>query len=107
MLVEDLEELVEAALQEVDQPLNQLGLDTPYCSPVHTPIHSPPHSPPKIMAYVNENQPNPPPSWKARSPLNLAPPLHDCLKLLRKCCLSLTQVKKFRWMIICKFFTWL
>ena len=38
VLVEDLEELVEAALQEVDQPLNQLDPDTPYCSPVHTPI---------------------------------------------------------------------
>ena len=39
VLVEDLEELVEAALHEVDQPLNQLGRDTPYYSPVHTPIH--------------------------------------------------------------------
>ena len=33
------------------------------------------------MANVNANQPpnppNPPPAWKARSPLNLAPPLHD------------------------------
>ena len=29
VLVEDLEELVEAALQEVDQPLNQLGPDRP------------------------------------------------------------------------------
>ena len=37
MLVEDLEELVEAALQEVDQPLNQLDLDTTYCSLVRTP----------------------------------------------------------------------
>ena len=67
MLVEDLEELVEVALQEVDQPLNQLGLDTPYYSPVHTPIQSPPHSPLKIMDHVNENQPNPPTAWKARS----------------------------------------
>ena len=24
----------------------------------------------------NSNQPNPPPSWRARIPLNLAPPLH-------------------------------
>ena len=29
------------------------------------------------MAHVNANQPNPPPAWKARSPLNLVPPLHD------------------------------
>ena len=81
VLVGDLEELVETALQEVVQPLNQLGPDTPYCSPIHTPVHSPPHSPPRIMANVNANQSpnpaNPPPAWKARSPLNLAPPLHD------------------------------
>ena len=73
--------MVETALQEVVQPLNQADLDTPCCSPVHTPIHSPPHSPPRIMANVNANQPpnppNSPPAWKARSPLNLAPPLHD------------------------------
>ena len=77
MLVEDLEELVEATLQEVDQPLNKLDPDTPYCSPVHTPIQSPPHSPLKIMAHVNANQLNSPPAWKTRSPLNLAAPLHD------------------------------
>ena len=29
------------------------------------------------MANANENQPPPPPAWRARSPLNLAPPLHD------------------------------
>ena len=39
VLVEDFEELVETALHEVVQPLNQLDLDTPYCSPVHTPVH--------------------------------------------------------------------
>ena len=33
VLVEDLEELVETALQEVDQPLDQLGQDSPHCSP--------------------------------------------------------------------------
>ena len=77
VLVEDLEELVEESLQEVDQPLNQLGPDTPYYSPIHTPIQSPPHSLLKIMAHVNANQPNPPPAWKARSPLNLVAPLHD------------------------------
>ena len=88
VLVEDFEELVEAALQEVVHPLNHLDPDTPYCSPVHTPIHSPPHSPLKIMANVNANQPpnppNPPPAWKARSPLNLATPLHDFPKAFEK-----------------------
>ena len=83
-MVEDLEELVEAALQEVDQPLNQLGPDTPYYSPVHTLVPSPPHSPPRIMAHVNANQPNPPPAWRARSPLNLTPPLHDLPQAFEK-----------------------
>ena len=85
MLVGDLEELVEVALQEVVQPLNQVGLNTPYCSPVHTHVPSPPHSPPKLMAGVNANQPlNPPPPWKARSPLNLTPPLHDLPQAFEK-----------------------
>ena len=70
MLVGYFEELVEIALQEVVQPLNQVGPDTPYYSPVHTPIHSPPHSPPRIMAnvYANKppNPPNPPPAWRDR-----------------------------------------
>ena len=57
VLVEDLEELVEASLQDVNQPVNQLGPDTPYYSPVHTPVHSPPHSPPKLMENVNANHP--------------------------------------------------
>ena len=48
VLVGDFEELVETALQEVVHPLNQVGPDTPYCSPVHTHVHSPPHSPPKL-----------------------------------------------------------
>ena len=81
VLVGDWEELVETALQEVVLPLNQVGLDTPHSSPVHTPIFLPPYSPPRLMAGVNANQPpnppNPPPAWKARSPLNLTPPLHD------------------------------
>ena len=55
VLVGDLEELVETVLQEVVQPLNQVGPNTPYCSPVHTPVHSPPHSPPRLMASVNAN----------------------------------------------------
>ena len=77
MLVEDLEELVEAALQEVDQPLDQLDLDSPHCSPFQSPIWSQPHTPLRIMANVNANQPPPQPAWRDRSPLNMTPPLHD------------------------------
>ena len=55
VLVGYLEELVETSLQGVVQPLNQVGPDTPYGSPVHTPIYSPPHFPPRLMAGVNAN----------------------------------------------------
>ena len=68
--------------------MNQVGPDTPYGSPIHTPIHSPPHSPPRLMVGVNANQPpnppNLPPAWKARSPLNLTPPLHDLPQAFEK-----------------------
>ena len=77
VLVEYLEELVEAALQEVDQPLKQLDPDSPYYSPCRAPVQSQPHSPLRIMANLNANQLFPPPAWRARSPLNLTPPLHD------------------------------
>ena len=77
LLVEDLEELVETSLQEVDQPLDQLEPDSPHCSPFQTPVQSIPHTPLRIMANVNANQPPPQPSWRARSPLNMTPPLHD------------------------------
>ena len=40
------------------------------------------------MAGVNTNHPpnppNPPPAWKARSPLNLTPPLHDLPQYFEK-----------------------
>ena len=36
VLVGDWEELVETSLQEVEFPLNQVGLDTPYSSLIHT-----------------------------------------------------------------------
>ena len=55
MLVEDLEELVETAFQEVVQPLDQLGPDSPHCPPFQTPVQSPPHTLLRIMANVNEN----------------------------------------------------
>ena len=47
VLVGDLEELVEVVLQEVVQPLNQVGPNTPYCSPARSPIPSPPLSRPR------------------------------------------------------------
>ena len=62
VLVEDLEELVETTLQEVEQLLDQLGLESPHCSPFQTPVQSPPHTPLRIMANVNANQPPPQPS---------------------------------------------
>ena len=66
VLVGYLEEIVEITLQEVVQPLNQVGPDPPHNYPVHTPIFSPPHSPPRLMAGINTNQPpnppNPPPA---------------------------------------------
>ena len=62
VLVGHWEELVEVALQEFVQPLNQVCPNTPYGSPVNTPIHSPPHSPPRLMAGVNANQPPKPPT---------------------------------------------
>ena len=62
VLVEDLEELVETTLQEVVQPLNQLGPDSPHCSPFRTRVQSPPQSPLRIIANVNANQPPPPPA---------------------------------------------
>ena len=40
------------------------------------------------MENANANQPpnppNPPPAWRARSPLNLAPPLHDLPQAFEK-----------------------
>ena len=56
--------------------MNQLGPDSPHCSPFQTLVQSPPHTPLRIMANVNANQPPPPPAWRARFPLNLTPPLH-------------------------------
>ena len=36
------------------------------------------------MANVNTNQPNPPLAWRARSHLNLTPPLHDLPQYFEK-----------------------
>ena len=77
------EELVNFSLQEIVQPLDQLGPDSMVFSPFQSPLQSliqyPPQSPRTIMAGnapPNANQPNPPPSWRARTPFNLAAPLH-------------------------------
>ena len=77
VLLEDFEEMVETTFQEIVQPLNQLGLNSPHCSPFQTVIQSPPQSPPRIMENVNASHPPPPPTWRDRSPLNLTPPLHS------------------------------
>ena len=76
VLVEYFEEMVETTLQESVQPLNQLGIDSPHRSQFQTHVQFAPQSPPRIMVNVNANQPPPPPTWRARSPLNLTPPLH-------------------------------
>ena len=62
MLVEDLEELVETTLEEFVQPLNQLGPDSPHCSPFRTLVQSPPQYPLIILSNVNANQPPPQPA---------------------------------------------
>ena len=62
VLVEDFEELVETTLQEIVQPLDKLGLESPHCSPFQTPVQSQPQYPLRIMANVNANQPPPPPA---------------------------------------------
>ena len=53
ILVGNLEELVNLSLQEIVQPLNQLGLDSPFFSPFQSPLQSPiqssPQYPHKIM----------------------------------------------------------
>ena len=85
VLVGNFKELIDLSLQEIDQPLNQLGPESPYCSPLwslfQSPFQSPPQSPRRIMAEdvppnPNENQPNPPPSWRDKTPFNLALALH-------------------------------
>ena len=44
-----------------------------------TPGHSP-----FLMASINVNHPNPLPAWRARSPLNLTPPLHNLPQAFEK-----------------------
>ena len=69
--MENLEELVDLSIQEIVQPIDQLGLESPAASVF---MQSPPPYPPQIMVAFNQ------PTWKARTPLNLAAPLHDLPK---------------------------
>ena len=70
--MENLKELVDLSIQEIVQPLDQLGPESPTASVFS---QYTPQSPPQIMA-GNVNQP----AWRARIPLNLATPLHDLPK---------------------------
>ena len=70
------------SLQEIVQPIDQLGPNSPvFGSLLQTPIHSPPQSPPQIMdGNVNSNvapmNPNAPLAWIARTQFKLACALH-------------------------------
>ena len=64
---------MDLSIQEIIQPLDQLGPESPI---VQSLLHSPPQSPPQTPHQIkvgNVNQP----AWRARTPLNLAAPLHD------------------------------
>ena len=83
ILVGNFEELVNFLLQEIFQPLDQLRPDFPVFSPFRSPLKSPiqyPLQSPRIIMVgnvpPNSNHPNPSPTWRARTPLNLVPPLH-------------------------------
>ena len=64
------------------QPWKQVGPGTPYGSPFQTLVLSPPLF--SLMAGINVNHPNPPLAWKAKSPLNLTPPLHNLPQAFEK-----------------------
>ena len=70
--MENLEELVDLSIQEIVQPLDQLGPES-LATLVFS--QSPPQYPPRIMA-GNVNQPK----WRERTPLNMDAPLHDLPK---------------------------
>ena len=55
LLVEYFEEIIETTLQDIVQYLNQLGLESPHCSPFRTPVQYPLPSPLRIMANANAN----------------------------------------------------
>ena len=60
--------MVDLSLQEITQPLDQLGPESPMAQSFS---HSPPQYSPRVMVDVNQ------PTWRARTPLNLDAPLHD------------------------------
>ena len=72
VLVENLEELLYFSLQETPHPLYQLGSKSPTTQVF---LHSAPQYPPQFMVTI-VNQP----TWRARTPLKLATPLHDLPK---------------------------
>ena len=88
ILVGHLEDLVNFSIQDIVQPLDQLGpVSLVFQSPIQSPIHSPPQTPHRIMdgnVPPNPNQPNPPPAWRARTPLNLDSSLHALPQNLEK-----------------------
>ena len=71
--MENLEDLVDLSIQEIVQPLDQLGADSPT---VQSLLQSPPQSPQRIMVVANQ------PTWRDRTPLSLDSPLHDFPKHL-------------------------
>ena len=70
--MENLEELVDLSIQEICQPIDQLGPESPIAkvSP-----HCPPQYPPQVMVVV-VNQPR----LRTRMPLSMATPLHGLHK---------------------------
>ena len=63
--MENLEELVDLSIQEITQPIDQLGLEYPTTQVFP---HSPPQYPPRFMVVVNQ------PAWRANTPLNMDVP---------------------------------
>ena len=61
--------MVDLSIQEITQPIDQLGPNYPTAQVL-------PHSPPQYPALVMATAVNEPP-WRARMKLNLAAPLHD------------------------------
>ena len=112
ILVGNLEELVNLSIQEIVQPLDQLGLDSlVFQSPLQSLFQSPPQTLRRIMA-------------GKMYPQILINPIHHqlgelehnstwlliCmlfLRMMKRNYLSLTPKKEFMWMITCKVFIWI
>ena len=70
--MENLEELVDFSLQEITQPIDQLGPESPVAQAFS---YSPPKYPLRVMVVVVNQL-----AWRSRTPCNLAAPLHDLPK---------------------------